>query len=62
MPISTAIPQSWLRSAGRLLDADVERIDTLRRTRGVRGSWRWWRNITRPTAMVRLRGTSSTVC
>jgi Icc protein len=27
MPISTAIAQSWLRSAGRLLDADLERID-----------------------------------
>lgn len=27
MPISTAIAQSWLRSAGRLLDSDLERID-----------------------------------
>jgi Icc protein len=26
MPISTAIAQSWLRSAGRLSDADLERI------------------------------------
>jgi 3',5'-cyclic AMP phosphodiesterase CpdA len=27
MPVSTAIPQSWLRSAGRLSDDDVGRID-----------------------------------
>jgi 3',5'-cyclic-AMP phosphodiesterase len=27
MPVSTAIPQSWLRSAGRLSEEDVERID-----------------------------------
>lgn len=29
MPISTAIPQSWLRAAGRLADEDVIRIDRL---------------------------------
>jgi 3',5'-cyclic AMP phosphodiesterase CpdA len=27
MPVSTALPQSWLRSAGRLSEEDVERID-----------------------------------
>jgi Icc protein len=27
MPISTALAQSWLRSAGRLSDSDLERID-----------------------------------
>jgi 3',5'-cyclic AMP phosphodiesterase CpdA len=27
MPVSTAIPQSWLRAAGRLSNEDVQRID-----------------------------------
>jgi 3',5'-cyclic-AMP phosphodiesterase len=27
MPISTAVPQSWLRSAGRIADLDLERIE-----------------------------------
>lgn len=27
MPVSTAVAQSWLRSAGRLADADLEKID-----------------------------------
>jgi Icc protein len=26
MPVSTAVPQSWLRSAGRLAEADLEKI------------------------------------
>jgi 3',5'-cyclic-AMP phosphodiesterase len=29
MPVSTAVPQSWLRAAGRIADEDVERIDRL---------------------------------
>lgn len=27
MPISTAVPQSWLRSAGRISDSDLEKIE-----------------------------------